>query len=83
MTTPVPPAAAPGNDRTTLWSVLGIVGAFCCWPLGLLFAILGYLEAKRRGTSPTLVYVAFGLLALTLVLNLVLFASGSYPGLSR
>ncbi|GGK92102.1 DUF4190 domain-containing protein [Mangrovihabitans endophyticus] len=72
-----PPAAAPGNDKVTLWGVLGIVFAFCCWPLGVVFAILGLLEARKVGKPPTLSYVAFGILALALVLNIVLAATGT------
>ena len=35
-----PPPAAPGNDKVTLWGVLGIVFAFCCWPLLLVPVLL-------------------------------------------
>jgi hypothetical protein len=73
--------AAASNDRTTLWGVLGIVGAFCCWPLGLVFAILCLNEAKKYGKPPTLAYVAFGVLALGLVLNIVVFATGGLANL--
>ena len=58
------PPAAPGNDKVTLWGVLGIVFAICCWPLGIVFAVLGLLEARKVGKPPTLAYVAFGLIAL-------------------
>jgi hypothetical protein len=71
------PAAPAGNDRTTLWGVLGIVGAFCCWPLGVVFAILCLMEARKYGKSPTLAYVAFGILALGLITNIIFFASGA------
>jgi hypothetical protein len=73
--------AAASNDKTTLWGVLGIVGAFCCWPLGLVFAILCLNEAKKYGKPPTLAYVAFGVLALGLVLNIVVFATGGLANL--
>ena len=69
--------AAASNDKTTLWGVLGIVGAFCCWPLGLVFGILCLMEAKKVGKPPTLAYVTFGILALGLVLNIVFFATGT------
>jgi hypothetical protein len=76
----MPPAAAPaGNDKTTLWGVLGIVFALCCWPLGLVFAYLALREAKKAGKQPTLAYVAFGIVALRFVLDIVLFATGNYP----
>lgn len=71
------------NDKTTLWGVLGIVFAFCCLPLGVVFAVLSMLEAKKAGKQPTLAYVGFGLAALILVLDIILFATGSMPGLSK
>jgi len=71
---------APANDKTTLWGVLGIVFALCCTPLGIVFAILSLLEAKKVGKQPTLAYVAFGLVALGIVLNIVLVTTGNYPG---
>ena len=71
------PPAAPGNDKVTLWGVLGIVFAICCWPLGIVFAVLGLLEAKKVGKPPTLAYIAFGIVALSLILNIVLAATGA------
>ncbi|SDY74622.1 hypothetical protein SAMN05444365_103331 [Micromonospora pattaloongensis] len=79
---PPPPPAAAGNDKTTLWGVLGIVFAFCCLPLGVVFAVLSLNEAKKSGKQPTLAYVAFGLSALLLVLNIILAVSGNLPGFS-
>jgi hypothetical protein len=67
------PAAAP-NDRTTLWGVLGIIGAFCCWPLGLLFGILCYRDARKYGRSPTLAYVTFAVLVIGLISNIIFFS---------
>jgi len=73
-----PPAAAPsGNDKVTLWGVLGIVFAFCCWPLGIVFAVLCLLEARKFNKPPTLAYVTFGILALALVVNIILAATGA------
>ena len=71
------PPAAPGNDKVTLWGVLGIVFAICCWPLGLVFAVLGLMEAKKVGKQPTLAYIAFGIIALNFILNIVLAATGT------
>ena len=73
MTAPYPPPAqpAPATDKVTLWGVLGIVGAFCCWPLGVVFAILCLLEAKKFNKPPTLAYIAFGVLALGLIINII------------
>jgi hypothetical protein len=79
-----PPAATPSNDKTTLWGVLGIViGLICCAPLGIVFGFLSVNEAKKSGKSPTLGYVAIGLSALSLVVGIILAATGNYPGLSK
>ncbi len=67
------PAAAPSNDKTTLWGVLGIVFAFCCTPLGIVFAILSLLEAKKAGKQPTLAYIAFACAAIGLIWNIFWF----------
>jgi hypothetical protein len=72
-----PPAATPANDKTTLWGVLGIVFAFCCLPLGVIFAILSMNEAKKVGKPPTLAYIGLGISAVLLVLNIILFATGA------
>jgi hypothetical protein len=72
-----PPAAAPGNDKVTLWGVLGIVFAFCCWPLGVVFGILSLREARKYGKQPTLAYVAFGIIVLALIVNIILAATGA------
>jgi hypothetical protein len=76
-----PPAAA--NDKVTLWGVLGIVGAFCCWPLGVVFAILCLMEARKYNKPPTLAYVAFGILALGLILNIVVLSTGMLTNLTN
>jgi hypothetical protein len=75
------PPAAPGNDKVTLWGVLGIVFALCCWPLGLVFGILSLLEARKVGKQPTLAYVTFGIIVVALVLNIVLAATGALSDL--
>ena len=74
--------AAASNDKVTLYGVLGIVGAFCCWPLGVVFAILCLTESKKFGKQPTLAYVAFGIAALLLVINIFLAATGALSNLS-
>ncbi len=74
MTTPAAPA---GNDKTTLWGVLGIVFAFCCTPLGILFAVLSLLEAKKNNSSPTLAYVAFAIIVIGVVISVILALSGN------
>lgn len=75
-------APAAASDKVTLWGVLGIVGAFCCWPLGVVFAILCLTEAKKVGKPPTLAYVAFAVLALGLIVNIILFSTGALTSLA-
>ena len=70
------------NDKTTLWGVLGIIGAFCCAPLGIVFAVLSLLEAKKSGKQPILAYVAFGLIALAIVVNVILLSTGAFSNIS-
>ena len=76
------PPAAPGNDKVTLWGVLGIVFALCCVPLGIVFAVLSLLEARKVGKQPTLAYVAFGIVVLALIINIVLAATGALSDLT-
>jgi hypothetical protein len=72
-----PPApAAAGNDKTTLWGVLGIViGLICCPILGIVFGVLSMNEAKKAGKQPTLAYVAFALSALNIILGVVYYTT--------
>lgn len=70
------------NDKTTLWGVLGIVFGFCCWPLGVVFAVLSLQEAKKSGKQPTLAYVGFGVAALAVVLTIINFATGAFYNFS-
>jgi hypothetical protein len=79
MAAPGAPAAA-GNDKTTLFGVLGIILGLCCWPAGLVFAILSMNQAKRYGKQPTLAYVAFAIIALSLILNIVGLSQGWFTG---
>jgi hypothetical protein len=73
--------APAARDRTTLWGILGIIGAFCCWPLGLLFGILCYTESRRRGKQPTLAYVTFAILAIGLIFNIIGFSAGWFDNI--
>jgi hypothetical protein len=78
MTAPYPgPAATPANDKTTLWGVLGIIFAFCCLPLGVVFSVLSFLEARKAGKPPTLAYVGWAIAALSLVINIILAVTGN------
>ncbi len=77
------PAAQPAStDKVTLWGVLGIVFAFCCWPLGVVFSFLGLQEAKRVGKPPTLAYIGFGLAGLTIV-NIATGALFSFSNMGK
>jgi hypothetical protein len=78
-----PPAAAPGNDKVTLWGVLGIVFAFCCSPLGIVFGVLSLNESKKVGKPPTLGYIAIGLGAVFLVIGIISAATGGLSGLTN
>ena len=75
---PPPQPAAPGNDRTTLYGVLGIVGAICCVPLGILFGALAVRAARRGGKPATLGWIAIGLSVAALLLHVVLRVTGFY-----
>ena len=77
-----PPAATPANDKTTLWGVLGIVFAFCCSPLGILFGVLALNEAKKAGKPPTLGWIAIILSAVLLVLGIILNVTGAFGDLT-
>jgi hypothetical protein len=72
------PPAAPGNDKVTLWGVLGIVFALCCTPLGIVFGVLSLLEARKVGKQPTLAYIAFGVAVLGIVINIIAASTGAY-----
>jgi hypothetical protein len=78
-----PPAAAPGNDKVTLWGVLGIVFAFCCSPLGIVFGILSLLDARKVGKPPTLGYIAIGIGVLVIISNIIALSTGAYSGFSQ
>jgi hypothetical protein len=70
-----PPAATPaGNDKTTLWGVLGIViGLLCCWPLGIVFGVLSINEAKKAGKPNTLGIAAIVAAAINLIGSSIYF----------
>jgi hypothetical protein len=73
---PPQPAAAP-NDKTTLWGVLGIVFAFCCPLLGIVFAVLSQRDAQKVGKPPTLAYVGYALCVLAIIGGIVYRVSNS------
>jgi len=79
---PAPPPAAAAKDNTTLWGVLGIVLALCCpflGPvLGVVFGVLSMNEAKKHGKQPTLAYVAFGLVGLSVLWTIFSLSTGFY-----
>jgi CDP-diglyceride synthetase len=69
----MPPAAAPaGNDKTTLWGVLGIVvGLLCCGLLGIVFGVLSMNEAKKAGKPKTLGIIAIVLSVLNIIGSII------------
>lgn len=75
MGAPGQPVAA-GNDKTTLWGVLGIVlGLICCPILGVVFGVLSMQEAKKSGNQPTLAYVAFAASAVNLIFGIIYYTA--------
>jgi hypothetical protein len=74
-----PPPVPAGNDRTQLWGILALIfGAIpCCWLLGIIFAVLQIVEARKWNKKPTLAYVALGLVAFWFVVWLILTVTGN------
>lgn len=71
MSAPGAPAAA-GNDKTTLFGVLGlIIGLICCSPAGIVLGILSVNQAKQHGSSPTLGYVAVVVSVIALIFGII------------
>jgi hypothetical protein len=66
-----PPPAAAGDDKTTLWGVLGIVFGFCCPLLGVIFGVLSQREATKVGKPATLAYIAYVISALAFIGGIV------------
>jgi hypothetical protein len=77
---PPPPGAAGGQDRTTLWGVLGIVtGLLCCGLLGVIFGYLSIRDARRFGQSPVLGWLAIVFGVINIIGSGILVAGGNYP----
>jgi hypothetical protein len=71
MVAPGAPAAA-GNDKSTLFGVLGlIIGLICCSPAGIVLGALSINQAKKYGSSPTLGYVALIVSIVALVFGVI------------
>lgn len=69
---PQPVVQTGQKDRTELFGWIGIVTAICCCGLlGLIFGYLSMKEAKARGKSPVLGYIAMGLGVLGLIWNII------------
>ena len=73
---PPPPA---GNDRTQLWGILAIIFSVipCCILVGIIFAILQIVEARKWNKKPTLAYVALGICAFWIIVQIILTATGN------
>lgn len=56
---------------------MGIAFGLCCMPLGVIFAVLSLTEARRHGRSAALAYIAFGVCAAVLALEIMLWESGT------
>jgi hypothetical protein len=68
-----------GNDRTQLWGILALVFTIipCCLLIGIIFAILQIVEAKKWGKSPTMGYAAIGIAAFWIIVNIILAITGN------
>ena len=55
----VPQPAPAAKDNTQLFGILGIVLGVCCWPLGIVFAVLSHLQANKNGKPATLAIVGY------------------------
>lgn len=73
----MPQPAVPANDRTTLFGVLGIIGAVCCPILGIIFGFLCLSAARKAGKSPTLAYIAIVLSIVGAITGAILTANGT------
>lgn len=87
------PAGGPPQDYTTLAIVAMIIG-LCTSCIGLITGIIAVVQANKAkslyaagdvpgsysaaNTAKILVFVTFGLAALGLLVNLILFASGNF-----
>ncbi|HEY8472545.1 MAG TPA: hypothetical protein VIL37_07905 [Natronosporangium sp.] len=70
MTAPGAPAAA-GNDKSTLFGILGLViGLICCGPAGIVLGILSINQAKQHGSSPALGWAAVIVSVLGILVNI-------------
>lgn len=66
-----PPPARGGSDKTQLFGILGIVFAFCCPLIGVLFGVLSMNEAKKYGNTNTLGLVAIVLAVVMTVIGII------------
>lgn len=67
-----PPAAQPaGNDKTTLFGWIGIIGGICCAIIGIVFGILSIMQARKYHNSPVLGYVALVISVLNIIAGIV------------
>jgi len=68
-----------GNDRTQLWGILALVFTIipCCLLVGIIFAILQIVEAKKWHKSPTMGYAALGIAAFWIIVNIILTVTGN------
>lgn len=72
-----PDPAEPGEDRTRLYSLIGIAGAFACPIVGILVGLLALTTARKSGQSPALAYVAIVLSLITAITFATLTANGT------
>jgi len=80
-----PPPVPAGKDKTQQWGILALVFSIlpCCPLVGIVFAILQIVEAKKWNKTPTMGYIALAFAALWIVVNIILAATGNTPGMSK
>jgi hypothetical protein len=73
-----PPPAQRSREPSTIYGVVGIVGAFCCLPLGVIFGVLSVRAARRSGRPATLGYIAIGLSVAVAIAHIFIWSVGGY-----
>lgn len=75
---PPPGYGVPQASNTPMvLGIIGIVLAFCCWPVGLTLGIISYVQAnKTPGGNTTLGMVAIGLNILFGLVGIISAATG-------
>jgi hypothetical protein len=62
-----------------MWGILALVFAVipCCTLIGIIFAILQIVEARKWNKKPTMAYIALGIVAFWAVVWIILSITGN------